>query len=128
MLFSDPESGILYNDCCLGLTQRDCYELPWTRLDYSDFVVLTVSITAGIPIWVKNKAINNGESWWFQRQLLKILSCMCQKIFIEMMTYYQRKYFKCHDYCFGNSLIIDAKRGETQITSIVVQTPKQLPL
>ncbi|XP_076085507.1 uncharacterized protein LOC143056307 [Mytilus galloprovincialis] len=58
---SDPESGILYNDCCLGLTQRDCYELPWTRLDYSDFVMLTVSITAGIPIWVKNKAINNVD-------------------------------------------------------------------
>ncbi|XP_052081925.1 uncharacterized protein LOC127719726 isoform X2 [Mytilus californianus] len=58
---SDPESGILYNDCCLGLTQRDCYELPWTRLDFTDFVTITVSITAGIPIWVKNKAINNVD-------------------------------------------------------------------
>ncbi|CAG2251012.1 unnamed protein product [Mytilus edulis] len=60
-VFSDPESGILYNDCCLGLTQRDCYELPWTRLDFTDFVTITVSITAGIPIWVKNKAINNVD-------------------------------------------------------------------
>ncbi|VDI57617.1 Hypothetical predicted protein [Mytilus galloprovincialis] len=25
---SDPESGILYNDCCLGLTQRDCMNFP----------------------------------------------------------------------------------------------------
>ncbi|XP_076085326.1 uncharacterized protein LOC143056125 [Mytilus galloprovincialis] len=58
---SDPQSGILYNDCCLGLTQRDCYELPWTRQDYSHFVMLTVSITAGIPIWVKIKAINNVD-------------------------------------------------------------------
>ncbi|VDH98959.1 Hypothetical predicted protein [Mytilus galloprovincialis] len=58
---SDPESGILYNDCCLGLTQRDCYELSWARLDYSDFVMLTVSLSAGIPIWVKNKAINNVD-------------------------------------------------------------------
>lgn len=58
--FSDPESGLRYNDFCLGYTRRDCNELHWTRLDFNPNMSYITQLTDGIPIWVKIKAVNRG--------------------------------------------------------------------
>ncbi|CAG2187681.1 unnamed protein product [Mytilus edulis] len=58
---SDPESGLRYNDFCLGYTRRDCNELHWTRLDFNPNMSYITQLTDGIPIWVKIKAVNRVD-------------------------------------------------------------------
>lgn len=57
---SDPDSGLEYNDFCLGYTRRDCNELSWTRLDFNPNISYITQLTDGIPIWLKVKAVNRG--------------------------------------------------------------------
>jgi hypothetical protein len=58
---SDPHSGLIYNDLCLGHSTRDCDEMNWKRMDYTPDIQYTVLLTDGIPIWVKIKVINGGR-------------------------------------------------------------------
>ena len=59
--FSDPHSGLVYNDLCLGHSERDCDEMDWKRMDHSPDIQYAVKLTDGVRIWVKIKVINGGK-------------------------------------------------------------------
>lgn len=59
--FSDPNSGVIRNDLCLGRTRRDCDELMWEPMEYNQNITYLQKISEGVPIWVKVKVVNNGN-------------------------------------------------------------------
>ncbi|KAK3101942.1 hypothetical protein FSP39_007535 [Pinctada imbricata] len=58
---SDPHSGLVYIDVCLGETTRDCYALNWRRFNTEPFIQLVFPIQDGVAVWFKIKAINNVD-------------------------------------------------------------------
>ena len=56
----DPDSGLIRNDVCLGMTRRDCDEMMWTTMDFNPNITMLKKLTEGIPVWIKIKAVNNG--------------------------------------------------------------------
>ncbi|VDI79784.1 Hypothetical predicted protein [Mytilus galloprovincialis] len=58
---SDPHSGLVYNDLCLGHSARDCNEMDWKRMDYSPDIQYAVKLTDGVPVWVKVKVVNGVD-------------------------------------------------------------------
>ena len=58
----DPDSGLIRNDLCLGITRRDCNEMMWTTIDFNPNITMLKKLTEGIPVWIKIKAVNNGTS------------------------------------------------------------------
>lgn len=61
LYFRDPDSGIREMDICLGKSRRDCTLFDWYRYPYGDKIVHTYEIDAGVPAWLKVRAINNGK-------------------------------------------------------------------
>ncbi|XP_076076023.1 uncharacterized protein LOC143046845 [Mytilus galloprovincialis] len=60
-LSGDPHSGLVYNDLCLGHSERDCDEMDWKRMDHSPDIQYAVKLTDGVRIWVKIKVINGVD-------------------------------------------------------------------
>ncbi|KAK3101936.1 hypothetical protein FSP39_007496 [Pinctada imbricata] len=58
---SDPHSGLVSLDICLGETSRDCSALNWQRLSPDPFIQLVYQVQDGLPVWFKIKAINNVD-------------------------------------------------------------------
>ncbi|PJE77640.1 hypothetical protein CI610_03434 [invertebrate metagenome] len=61
--YRDPQSGLKYNDICLGRTTRDCYvsHNVWERYSFNTFIQHYFRLPDGIPVWVKVKAINHCQ-------------------------------------------------------------------
>ncbi|CAG2236309.1 unnamed protein product [Mytilus edulis] len=58
LIFSDPHSGLEFNDICLGRSKRDCVEMKWIRLSFDSNITLVRILTDGVPIWLKIRVIN----------------------------------------------------------------------
>eukprot|EP00105_Crassostrea_gigas_P044578 XP_019928726.1 PREDICTED: uncharacterized protein LOC105342845 [Crassostrea gigas] len=58
---SDPNSGVIRNDLCLGKSTRDCDELMWVPMEYNQNMTYLKKITEGVPIWVKVTVVNNVD-------------------------------------------------------------------
>ena len=59
--YSDPNSGVIRNDLCLGKSTRDCDELMWVPMEFNQNLTYLKKVTEGVPIWVKVKVVNNGN-------------------------------------------------------------------